>query len=248
MGLIKIGGIGVGQAIDPSHISNIYKALNGESENDILIKGSLSVENIFNLAGNAFITENLNVKQAISASRLVVREDYARIGNVFIVKNNAVLINGNNTIKNTLQVNENLVVTGSVSLFGLPQDQTSTTFLSIDPKSKVVTYTTGSLRDYQIEKFRFDNHEDLEDATSFRGKIHNISFYQTSNLENFYVSSRLDNNPTWTKHYNLNEFQNWINENVEGEEIKGIIFWVKINVKYKDFLSGKTEVILRYSN
>jgi hypothetical protein len=242
MGVLKIGSIGHGQAIDPNHILDLYKALNGESSNDIIIKGGLEIKGPFSVEGKSFIYGNFNVSGDITGSKLNITGDYAQIGERFIIKNNAVFITGELNVKNSTVFGENLTVSGSVILPFLPQNQNSNIFLSIDKETKVVTYSTGSIKDFEIEKFKFKSNQDIEDATSFKGKIKNLSFDFTNSIESNEISSRLDKFPTWIKHNDIQSLEKWIDSNVNED-----IFWIKIVVKYKPFLTGMAEAILKYS-
>jgi hypothetical protein len=248
MGVLKIGSIGHGQAIDPNHILDLYKALNGESSNDIIIKGRLEIKGPFSVEGKSFIYGNLNVSGDITGSKLNITGDYVQIGERFIIKNNAVFITGELNIKNSTVFGENLTISGSVILPYLPQNQNSNIFLSIDKETNVVTYSTGSIKDFEIEKFKFRTHSgvinlhEIEDATSFKGKIKNLSVDFTNSIESSEISSRLDTFPTWIKHNNIQSLEKWIDSNVNED-----IFWIKIVVKYKPFLAGMAEAILKYS-
>lgn len=241
-------GIEVGQAIQPEHILRSINALSGRTVNDILIKGSLSVEGPTVLSGDVKTTENLLVKASISASRLIITEPNIKIGDVFTIKDNVVSI-GNLVTKNSITIGENLIISGSVTTNGLPALQNADTFLSLDPKTGIIHQTTGSLREKITPvdtHFKF-NENSLEDTCVYRGIISDISFYNTSLIDKIVFESRIDGSPTWISHKDIMALQYWINTNIMGDRFSGTIFWIKISVKYLPHTNGKSEIIFNYT-
>ncbi len=238
---MKLGeGVGPGQVINPNHILQIVNALTGKDETDITIKGTFSV------TGSAIITQNLNVLGDITANKLIINKDRVKIGNSFIINpnfvgvNNKFYVKGNSNLEGSVSIKENLTITGSTYLLGVTQNQDTKTFLSLN-KDNLITLTTGSIKDFEVEKFKF-NHINVEDATSFQGKINSISIYKTENIKEFSMFSKLDVAPTWIKHEDIKELQQWVDTNVNEE-----VFWIKITTVYKDHLTGKSEIIFKYS-
>lgn len=238
-------GVGIGQVVDPNHILRIIHALTGQTSTDIIIKGNIS-GNGLSITGSSIIAGDLNISQAITASKLSITQDYAKIGNNFNILNNSILIGGTTFKDNNVNITGNLIITGSVILPSLPQNSSTKTFLSLS-NDQSITYTTGSLKDYEIEKFKFASKDDAKDIISFRGIIKDISITNTFSIKEIQVYSKLDIGPTWIEHKDINSLQEWIDKNIKGDELEGDIFWIKINPTYKDFISGRADSILKFS-
>lgn len=227
-------GVGTGQVIDPNHILGIVNALTGKDTNNIVIKGSLSVNGSMNITGSQIISgditsSNLTIDSTIKSDILASNKIWG----------NSLTINKNQSIGG------NLLVTGSLILPNLSLNQNTTQFLSLSSNG-LITITTGSLREENIlfvEKFKFNSNLENEDSTSFLGKINNLSFMSTDIIENIKIYSRLDGAPTWLVQKNIQILQDWIDKNVTQDKI----FWIKLVVDYKIYLTGKSEIFLKYS-
>lgn len=228
-------GIAAGQAIDPNHILRLANALAGIDTNDIIIKGSLTSIGNFGVSGDSSITGSINISSNLSISGSIY-------GSRFIITKNGDLVSNN--IYSKVVNTQNLIVSSSIILKDLQQVQ-STNFISIEPSTGILSYSTGSLREENIwftEKFKFTSLS-TEDSTSFHEKIYNLSLYNTDSIDYVEIYSKKDiSTLSWTKHKNLDSLQDWIEKEVDKN------YWIKLIAVYKIYMTGNAESILSYTN
>jgi hypothetical protein len=232
-------GVKVGARIEPDHILHIIKALTGEAENEITIKGLLDVQGNVSITGTGSI-QNASVKEGI------------QIGKDSVISGSSIVlgdlnINGDSYFKE-VGINEGLSITGSVFIKDLNQVE-STKFISYNPETGLLAYSSGSLREDVTPvdiSFQFDE-KNIDQQHSFRGSIQDISYYNTKLITSLTFLSRVDDSPSWATHKDLTELQHWINTNIMGDRLFGTIFWIRIIVEYDSYTTGKSEVVIRYT-
>ena len=231
-------GIAHGQAIVPNHILRLANALSGKSTNDIIIGGSLTSLGNFGVYGNTALTGSIDISSNLSLSGSLNGPGYfiSKTGELFITNIRTKNIN-----------TQNLVVSSSLILKDLPQNQETRAFVSFDPSTGKLYYSTGSIEEKGenirlSEKFKFLG-TDTDDYTSFNHKIYNIKIDNTEIIDFIRIYSKPDiSTLRWTKHKDIESLQTWIiRENSESS-----IYWIKLEVSYKPHTAGKAESILSY--
>lgn len=99
----------------------------------------------------------------------------------------------------------------------------------------------------QSSVFRFNSNLFTSSNQSFRGVINNLNSYHTAGITAVSYQTRLDTVSTWTDIADLTALQTWVNANVTGTQLTGLIFWINCLATFDPTYSNEAENTLMYT-
>jgi hypothetical protein len=204
-----------------------------EGESLDLPIGQLASENKIGLVEEANQTETNNNVSTSSTSGARLFLAIAKLwGWWTFIKTQAQSITGQWTINNP-------IFTGTPTAPTPPQgtnnNQIATTSFVNNASNKRTCY------------FVFNSDLYTEQAISFRGYINNISYYITNEIQYITFEARLNSSNNWQSFIDAAQLQNWINNNITGNENIGTIYWIKVLAVYKSNAVGMAEARLTFN-
>jgi hypothetical protein len=93
-----------------------------------------------------------------------------------------------------------------------------------------------------------DHNQSLRrDRFVVRGKIRDLTEDFTNALSAVSYKTRVDTSSTWAYHLNKTALQNWINDNISGNEQTGTRYWIRCIPTYKSGYEGEAVNILTHN-